>query len=82
LRTEIESKLIGERDRRKGPRQLAEAIQRIAAAPRDIVAGLDLSQVVTCFPVLIIRDDLGSAMFVNEYLNERFQQFIVKKVTG
>jgi hypothetical protein len=79
LRREIESKLIGTEEDRKGLHQLAEAVKRIALKPRDAVKHLNLTGTRKIFPVLVTRDDLGGVMHINEYLNARFRSFLNRK---
>jgi hypothetical protein len=74
LRAEIESKLVGEPDRRKGVRQLAHAVERLCRREDpDSIDGIDMADVQVVLPVVITRDDIGSAWGTNAYLNARFQ---------
>jgi hypothetical protein len=79
LQKEIESKLVGSPKDRKGPRQLAEAIARVKMSPGSAIEGLNLIAVRKIFPVLIIRDDIGGALHINEYLDSRFRSLINRK---
>lgn len=46
--------------------------------PRQI-KGVDLSKVTKVFPVLITRDDIGSALVMNAYLESRFRDLFHRK---
>ena len=80
LAEEIESKLIGTEENKKGIRQLANAVCRLfGKGSKDSVEGLDLSTTRTIYPVLVTRDDLGGALLINILLNRRFQKLFNKK---
>lgn len=60
LASEIEENLIGTPSKRKGIRQLAHAILSVFDKHNpNPIAGIDLSQINTIFPVLVTRDDVG-----------------------
>lgn len=77
IRAELEQKLVtGSGDSRKGVRQLANAVERLCRYDNpDGIAGVDFFGIAKVFPVMIIRDDIGSVFGMNSYLNERFQSF-------
>lgn len=75
LKAELESKLIGEPDRRKGVRQLAHSVERLCKRENaDSIQGVEMADIEVIFPVIITRDDIGSAWGMNAYLNARFQE--------
>jgi hypothetical protein len=77
LNSELQGKLVGTPTRRKGVHQLVEAVQRLCKADsQEHVDGLDPYEVTTFFPLLLLRDDLGSAIGINAYLNHSFQELI------
>jgi len=68
LADEIEEKL-------KNGQQLATAIIRLfGRETRDCCREVDLSAVRTVYPLLVTRDDVGSALVMNRYLAWRFRQ--------
>lgn len=80
LRQEIEDKLVETRGARKGVGQLALRIEEVFNRERPrLVEGLDLSGINTVFPVLISRDDIGSAPVINTYLASRFKDLFHRK---
>jgi hypothetical protein len=80
LAQEIDRKLVGTPESRKGVRQLAAAIERLCRHENpEGVEGVKLSGVDTIFPVIVTRDDLGSAFGMNAYLNLKFQELISLK---
>ena len=74
LKEEIHKKLIGqEGGDRKGVRQLAHGISNVfqhGQCLRDI----DLSSITKVYPLLITRDEIGSAFYLARYLNEAFRE--------
>lgn len=80
IKDELEQKLITSADgSKKGVRQLARAVERLCRYRNpDSIQGLDLSGITTVFPIMIIRDEIGSALGMNAYLNERFQSYKAK----
>ena len=67
LEKEIEEKLG------VGVTQLKTAISTLfTRSAKDKVAGIDISNVRTIFPVIVTRDGIGDALVLNAYLNERF----------
>ena len=76
LRDEIEEKLVAKR----GASQLARSIALVfhKKAPRR-VANIDLSRVTKVFPVVITRDDIGSALGINRYLADRFRELLQRR---
>ncbi len=78
LTTELENKLVGEPDRRKGVRQLAHAVERLCRRENtDAIQGVDMADLEVILPVVITRDDIGSAWGMNAYLNARFKELKV-----
>jgi len=45
----------------------------------DKIEGIDMTQVTTVFPLIITRDDLGSALGTNAFLNLHFQELLKGK---
>ena len=75
LDAELTEKLVGTAKKRKGVHQLADAVRRLCSRnATEKIEGLDLYDVTTAFPLIITRDDLGSAFHMNAYLNFHFQQ--------
>jgi hypothetical protein len=75
LRQEIETKLVGTVEKRKGVLQLVKAVETLGPQNTDRIAeGIDLSGIAVVFPVLITRDDIGSCFGMNAYLDHRFQE--------
>jgi hypothetical protein len=74
IRTEIEEKLVQNKEGGRGIGQLAARITEVFNCnhPRN-VKDLDISKVKKVFPVLITRDDIGAALLVNAYLASRFR---------
>jgi hypothetical protein len=80
LKREIDEKLVGEPNRRKGVRQLAHAVERLGRPEdTDSIQGLDMSQIAVLMPVVITRDDIGSAWGINAYLDSRFKELKTAK---
>ena len=79
LKQELESKLVESTDREQAVKQLARNIERAFGRVRQDVEEVDLQYVATVFPVLVIRDDLGSVAGVNSYLGERFDAILKRK---
>lgn len=75
LKREIEGKLVGTEARRKGVRQLVNAVERLCRRENtDGIRGIDTETLEVLIPVVITRDDVGSAWGLNAYLNERFRE--------
>ena len=79
LRSELDRKLV-----RGGKQQAVEQLCRsIHAVSRrtdpERVTGVDLRRVSTIFPLIIARDDIGSTVGVNAFLNCRFQECFKQK---
>jgi hypothetical protein len=71
LKEELEKKYV----KPPGVYQLAKAITIALNRPdTPTIEGLDLSGIKVVMPLLIIRDDIGDAFFVNSYLNQRFSE--------
>jgi hypothetical protein len=82
LDLELQSKLIGTPKRRKGVRQLVEAIENLFVKnPPDSISGIEMAEVDAVFPVVLTRDDIGSAYNVSTYLNLHFQELIKDRQT-
>jgi hypothetical protein len=74
---ELKAKLVGTTSRRKGVRQLVDAIQNLFMnKPPDSINGVDLHEVDTVFPVVLTRDDIGHAYNSSAYLNLHFQELV------
>jgi hypothetical protein len=75
LDAELKVKLVGTPNRRKGVFQLVDAVEKLCRRENpEAVEGVDMYGVTTIFPLIITRDDLGSAFNVNAYLNNHFQE--------
>ena len=76
LQAEIEDKLV----KKKGVGQLASKIERVFSRKSpEAVDGVDLSHITKVFPVLVTRDDIGSALAMNMYLALRFKDVFSSK---
>ena len=80
LREEIEEKFVQTEVAKKGIGQLALRIQEVFSRkhPRGI-REVDLSRITKVFPVLVTRDDIGSALILNAYLASRFKDLFSRK---
>jgi hypothetical protein len=77
LDSELQSKLVGTPKSRKGVLQLVDAVDKLCRPDNpEKIEGVDMYDVSTVFPLLITRDDLGSAFYMNAYLNWHFQEQI------
>lgn len=77
IKSELEAKLVtGSDNSKKGVQQLAHAVERLCRYDKpDGIEGVDFSGITTVFPVMVLRDDIGSVFGMNLYLNHRFQFF-------
>jgi hypothetical protein len=74
LRCELDRKLVSD-DRPQAVEQLCRSIQATCRRTNaDRIRGLDLRKITTIFPVVVTRDDVGSTVGVNAFLNYRFQE--------
>lgn len=74
---ELTKKLVGSRTSRKGVRQLVHAIQDLCGRGiPNAIDGLDVNDIDAVFPLIVTRDDIGSAFNSNAYLNFHFQELI------
>ncbi|MDP1947475.1 MAG: hypothetical protein Q8L77_08245 [Nitrospirota bacterium] len=80
LAAEIEDNLIGTETKRKGVRQLTQAILRVfdKQTPAS-VADVDLSRINTIFPVLVTRDDIGGSWGISHYLQMKADGFFNRR---
>jgi hypothetical protein len=80
LADEIEKKLIGTSEQKKGAGQLALHIEQAFSrkSPRGI-EGLERSKITKVFPVLVTRDDIGAVLVMNAYLASRFRELFNRK---
>jgi hypothetical protein len=77
LESDLRKKLVGTAESRKGVYQLADAVEKLCRYDKpDRIEGIDMSQVTTVFPLIITRDDLGSALGTNAFLNLHFQELL------
>lgn len=81
LRADIEKKLVGTEEKRKGVRQLIQAIEDLFSASGREVAAVDSSRISKVYPVLVIHDDIGGAWFLNAYLNARFKALLNRRTS-
>jgi hypothetical protein len=85
LRDEIASKLVRDvaERRKKGVEQLAEAITLLFSDPtREVVEGLDVSQIKRVYPVLITLDDVGASLLISKLLNFSFDALFKRDTTN
>ena len=72
LQAEIEVKLI------KGLKQLASAIVKVFDRKNpEAVSGADLSKIRRIFPVLVTRDDIGAAIYINYYFQQIYLYYLL-----
>jgi hypothetical protein len=77
LDAELKKKFVGTVAARKGVRQLADAIDKLFGRnAHDQLSGIDLAKIENVIPVLLTRDDIGSAFNSSAYLNFQFQELI------
>jgi hypothetical protein len=55
-------------------RQLAQAVERLSGRKPEGILGVDLSGIKTLLPLVVMRDDFGSAFGMNTYLHYRFRE--------
>lgn len=80
LREELEEKFVQTQEARKGIGQLALRIEEaFCRKERRAIEGVDTSRIRKVFPVLITRDDIGSALLLNAYLASRFKDLFSRK---
>ncbi len=76
IKAELEAKLV----QTKGVGQLATAVERLCRYDKpDRIQGIDFSGISTVFPLIVIRDEIGSGFGMNAYLNSRFQELKPQK---
>ena len=80
LKEEIDNKIIGTREQPNGATQLMRSIEQVfdRRSPR-LVKGIDLSHVRKVFPVVVTRDDIGSAWLINHYVSQRYRLLFCRK---
>jgi hypothetical protein len=77
LDAELKKKFVGTEAARKGVRQLADAIRKLFGKEvHDQLSGIDLTKTENVIPVLLTRDDIGSAFNSSAYLNYHFQELV------
>lgn len=77
LDAELSQKFLGTQSSRKGVHQLVDALQSLFAKnPPDEISGLDLRSIDTVIPLVLTRDDIGSAFNFSAYLNFHFQELV------
>jgi len=79
LRKEIEKKLVGTDDEPKGIRQLKNALSVFRKNAPEKVKDVDLRRITKIMPVIVTRDDIGSYLDMNKYLNIRFREVLGKE---
>ena len=79
LRKEIEKKLVGTDDEPKGIRQLKNALSVFRKNAPEKVKDVDLRRITKIMPVIVTRDDIGSYLDMNKYLNIRFRELLGKE---
>jgi hypothetical protein len=81
LKAELDGKLVHELNgSAKAVEQLKRAIE-LTCSPTDPepISGVDLSRVRYVYPVIVTRDDIGSVMGVNAFLQVRFDATVRRK---
>jgi hypothetical protein len=73
LKSEIDLKLVGDAENRKGLLQLSKAISEVCGPNARKVKDLDLSGITKIYPVLVVRDDIALSFWFNHYLAFRFR---------
>ncbi len=80
LGLELDRKLVCSEDRMQAVEQLYRSIKATCRRDGpDQIRGLDLKRITTIFPVVVARDNIGSTVGVNAFLNCRFQQRLNRK---
>ena len=80
LAAEIADNLIGTETKRKGIRQLANAILNVFDKQTPAaLADIDLSGISAIFPVLVTRDDIGGCWGISHYLQMKAGSFFNKR---
>ncbi len=74
LKSEIDLKLVGDAENRKGLLQLSKAISDVCGPDARKVEGLDLSGITKIYPVLVVRDEIALTFCFNQYLAFRFKR--------
>jgi len=72
LRSEIATKLVRDsaEGKKKGVEQLSDAITLLFSDPgREVVRGLDASDIRRVYPFLVTLDDLGASLLISNLLN-------------
>ena len=84
LRREIQQKLVQKPDGSpKAVYQLKRAIElTCGSGHQEAIKGVDLSRVRYVYPVVVTRDDIGSTLGVNAFLQHRFDEVIQRKLMG
>jgi hypothetical protein len=77
LDAELKKKFVGTKNARKGVRQLVDAIQNLFSKDtQDQIPDVNLHAIENVIPVVLTRDDIGSAFNLSAYLNFHFQELI------
>ena len=77
LDAELKKKLVGTPSEPKGVRQLANAVQNLYSKDSlEAIDGVDMREIDNIFPVVLTRDDIGSAYNSSAYLNFHFQELM------
>jgi len=77
LRSDLERKLVSP----SGVAQLVRSIQATCSrTDPEPIRELDLRGVTTVFPVIVTRDEIGSTVGINAFLNIRFQELFDRKL--
>lgn len=80
LASEIEDNLIGTETKRKGIRQLTNAILTVfGKQSTSIVTKIDLSRITTIFPLIVTRDDIGGSWGISGYLQMQADKFFNRR---
>lgn len=74
---ELKKKLVGTQQSPKGVRQLVNALKKIWMTDDPAaILGVDMRDIDTVCPVVLTRDDIGSAYNMSAYLNFHFQELV------
>ena len=78
MKSYLETKLVGTREKRKGVTQLLTAVEAIVKGPKDVLLPY-LAKVNKIIPLIVTKDEVGSSYIINTYLDKRFDEQINRK---
>lgn len=79
LKQELEKKLVEEDGGAKAVCQLKRAVELTCSESPEEVAGLELGGISCVYPMVVTRDDIGSVLGVNAFLQVRFNSVVARK---